>query len=182
MKKNLLTLMLLCLISCVYAQETKKDEAQKATGNNEIRLNLLNSIIGIPELSYERIFKDNSGIGLSVLVGIDDNTDYKFGVIPYYRIYFGNSQKKATGFFIEANTAIMQVKDDRIYLIDMNGYDYSYRDESVTNFGLGAAAGGKFLTKSGFVGEVYLGVGRFFNGNSNVEAYPRIGITIGKRF
>ncbi|MFN0289958.1 hypothetical protein [Pedobacter helvus] len=119
---------------------------------------------------------------MSVLVGIDDNTDYKFGVIPYYRIYFGNSQKKATGFFIEANTAIMQVKDDRIYLIDMNGYDYSYRDESVTNFGLGAAAGGKFLTKSGFVGEVYLGVGRFFNGNSNVEAYPRIGITIGKRF
>lgn len=46
---------------------------------------------------------------------------------------------------------------------------------------MGIAAGGKFLTKNGFVGEIYGGVGRLF-GNSNVEAYPRGGITIGKRF
>lgn len=182
MKKSLLTLTLLCLVGIAFAQETKKDTVQISKGNNEIRLNLLNTIIGIPEITYERLFKDNSGAGLSVLVGIDDNTDYKLGVIPYYRIYFGNSLKKGTGFFIEANSTIMQVKDHSVYLTDINGYTYSYRDESVTNFGLGAAAGGKFLTKNGFVGEIYLGVGRFFNKNSYVEAYPRVGITIGKRF
>ena len=45
------------------------------------------------------------------------------------------------------------------------------------------AAGGKFLTRNGFLGEAYLGVGRSFGRNSNNnEAYPRVGITIGKRF
>ena len=49
------------------------------------------------------------------------------------------------------------------------------------NFGLGAAAGAKFLTKNGFVGEIYVGAGRLF-GSSDIEVYPRAGITIGKRF
>lgn len=98
MKKNLLMLLLLCSTIAALAQESKKED-EKVIGNNEIRLNLLNTIIGIPEISYERLFNDNSGAGLSVLVGIDDNTEYKFGVIPYYRVYFGNNTKKRNWFF-----------------------------------------------------------------------------------
>ncbi|SOD12728.1 hypothetical protein [Pedobacter xixiisoli] len=182
MKKNLLTLILSFSVISVFAQKDSTKVTDRTVGRNEIRLNLLNTIIGIPEISYERIFNDNSGAGLSILFGIDDNTDYKLGAIPYYRVYFGNNNKMGTGFFIEANAAVMQVEDDRIYLTDPNGYAYSYRETNVTSFGLGAAAGGKFLTKNGFVGEVYLGAGRFFNKKNYVEAYPRIGITIGKRF
>ena len=47
--------------------------------------------------------------------------------------------------------------------------------------GLGAAAGAKFLTKNNLIGEVYGGVGRVFGDNS-LGAYPRFGITLGKRF
>mgnify|MGYP000146115486 CR=1 FL=1 len=52
---------------------------------------------------------------------------------------------------------------------------------SSTNFGFGAAAGVKLLARNGFVGEVYLGLGRLF-GESIAGAYPRVGISLGKRF
>lgn len=91
-------------------------------------------------------------------------------------------QKKGTGFFIEANASVMQVENDFYY-------DYIWPDgnngvikNNDWNFGLGASAGGKFLAKNGFVGEIYIGVGRFFNKKNSIEAYPRVGITIGKRF
>lgn len=183
MKKLLFTSILAFMAITIYAQETIQNE-EKPTGKNEIRLNLLNTIVGIPEISYERLFSDNSSTGISVLVGIDDDTDYKFGVIPYYRVYFGNNVKQATGFFIEANAAVMQVKDDRYYLsYDGNGNWHTISiDKNMTSFGVGAAAGGKFLTRNDFVGEVYIGVGRFFGKKKEIEAYPRVGITIGKRF
>ena len=156
-------------------------------GNNEIKLNLAYTIAGIPEINYERILKDDMSVGLAVLIGLEDDADFSFAIIPNYRIYFGN--KKANGFFIEGNAGI--IGNRRVY------YDYSpltytsyppgyqptfepiYKTE--TNFGLGAAAGAKFLTKNGFVGEIYVGAGRLF-GSSDIEVYPRAGITIGKRF
>lgn len=188
MKRSRLTLLLVLLATVVFAQEGAKNAVDstkavdKNNGKNEIRLNLLNGILGMPEISYERLFENNTGAGLSVFVGIDDNNvDYKLGFIPYYRIYFGNN-KKSSGFFIEANAAVMQLKD----------YTYNYNvwtgtgwqtNETNWNFGLGAAAGGKFLTKNGFIGELSFGVGRFFKKyNEGVEVYPRVGISIGKRF
>jgi len=59
-----------------------------------------------------------------------------------------------------------------------NSYLTSTVDNAKTNFGLGAAVGAKFLTKNGFTGEVYGGVGRFLGNNRSIEAYPRIGITL----
>lgn len=178
----LLTFALLVLLKFnVNAQATGQD------GNNELKLNLVYTIAGFPELNYERIIKDDMSIGLAVLVGIEKNAAYSFGVIPNYRVYFGN--KKANGFFIEANAAVISNRDDY--------YDYGYlayttypagyqptgmlSNKTETNFGLGAAAGAKFLTKNGFIGEVFIGVGRLF-GASSIEAYSRSGITIGKRF
>jgi len=183
MKKTLLTLFLAITATMTFAQEDVKSSEEKTNGKNEIRLNLLNTIIGIPEISYERIFKDNTGAGISVLARIDDGLDYNFGVIPYYRIYFGNA-KRASGFFIEANAAFMQLDDDKYYVWSDGKGNWSTvpSDHTVSSFGIGAAAGGKFLTKSGFVGEAYFGLGRLFNKNAGSEAYPRIGITIGKRF
>ncbi|WP_113661201.1 hypothetical protein [Pedobacter nanyangensis] len=183
MKKTLLTLCLAAVTAFSFAQENAKESEEKVTGKNEIRFNLLNTIIGIPEISYERMFNDNTGAGISVLARIYDDLDYNFGVIPYYRIYFGNA-KRASGFFIEANAAFMQLDDDKYYIWTDGKGNWSSvpSDKTVSSFGIGAAAGGKFLTKSGFVGEAYFGLGRLFNKNAGSEAYPRIGITIGKRF
>lgn len=185
MKKTILSALLLALSSFAFAQQI--DSLKKgALGNNELKLNLPLAIAGIPEINYERILKDDMSVGVAILFGIEDDSEYKFGIIPNYRIYFGN--KKANGFFIEGNMALMTTQEriDYGYLAYTDyapGYepDLSKRFNTATSFGLGAAAGAKFLTKNGFVGELFLGVGRLF-GNNYVEAYPRAGITIGKRF
>lgn len=187
MKKNLLTLLFALLATVASAQENTKSKTDSTTaaknidGKSEIKINLLMGILAMPEISYERLFDNNTGLGLSVSLGLEDDIEYKWGFIPYYRVYFGNS-RKSSGFFIEANAAVMQTKEFDYY------YDYSsgisrLKNQARWNFGMGAAAGGKFLTKNGFIGELSLGVGRFFNRNNDgLEAYPRVGISIGKRF
>ncbi len=166
----------------------KDAEAIGQGGNNELKINLLFSVIGMPELSYERLLADNMGIGASIFVGLDNEVQYKFGFTPHYRVYFGS--KKANGFFIEGNASITTIRDDYTY------YDYSAytsmpsgfypinRETNETHFGLGAAAGAKFLTRNGFLGEAYIGASRLLSqkGHYAGDAYPRIGITIGKRF
>lgn len=165
----------------VNATQTK---SLNGIGNNELRINLLMSLIGLPELTYERYIADNMGVGLSVAVSLDkmENMSTRSIILPYYRLYFGS--KKASGFFIEGNMALVRQKElDYNYYYDNNG-DYYQGDlytRSTTNFGFGAATGVKFLARNGFVGEVYLGLGRLF-GESIAEGYPRVGISLGKRF
>lgn len=179
MKKLILSGLLLATTLFVNAQTQDTTAVSKGiSGNNELKLNLVYTIAGFPELNYERILKDDMSIGLALLVGIENNSEYSFGVIPHYRIYFGN--KKANGFFIEGNAAVISNRDD-YNDFGFTSYTSNYVSKTYTNFGLGAAAGAKFLTKNGFVGEIYLGVGRLF-GSSSIDAYARGGITIGKRF
>ena len=143
--------------------------------NNEFKVNILYTAIGMPELSYERLISDNSSLGASVAFSLDkkEDMDLRLSFTPYYRMFFG--QKKAAGFFIEANSIIVKYVDTIYYNESTNTY------ETKTGFGLGAAAGAKFLTKNNLIGEVYGGVGRVFGDNS-LGAYPRFGITLGKRF
>ncbi|SFH45546.1 DUF3575 domain-containing protein [Pedobacter insulae] len=193
MKKTFLIGLVSVLSFASYAQEadTLKKAIQKNAesighgGVNEIKFNLLYAILGMPEVSYERILADNMGVGASLFIGVDDKVDYKFGLTPHFRVYFGS--QKANGFFIEANATVLTT----------NSYDYyaeSYQSQSgmridqveknSTNFGMGASVGRKFLTRNGFSGEAFLGVGRLFGNRTPyvTEAYPRLGITLGKRF
>jgi hypothetical protein len=183
MKKLTLLGLLLASNFVALAQNSDTTKVGGINGNNELKLNLVYTIAGFPELNYERIIKDDMSVGLAVLVGLENNSEYSFGMMPNYRVYFG--AKKANGFFIEANAAIISNREsyyDYNYTSYPAGHNpYTFRETKVnTNFGLGAAAGAKFLTKNGFVGEIFLGVGRLF-GNSVDDAYPRAGITIGKR-
>jgi hypothetical protein len=190
MKKLILTSLLLSSFIFANAQN-KADSLSKAVqkeaeaigqgGNNEIKLNLLYTVIGIPEISYERLLKDNMGVGVSIFAAIDKRQDYDFAVIPHFRVYFG--AKKASGFFIEGNATVITSNSDNRYIIINGNTVYSDPSLKTTNFGLGAAAGAKFLTRNGFTGEIFLGLGRIFgNDNAGLEGYPRSGITIGKRF
>lgn len=189
MKKLILSGLLLASTFFVQAQTktdsvaVKKAISTEPNGDNEIKLNLLMSIAGLPEITYERIIAEDQSAGLAILFGIDGENDYNFGVIPYYRIYFGG--KKASGFFIEGNTAVITSNyEESNYTNSSTGYGtYSSVSKTQTNFGLGAAAGAKFLTKSGFIGEAYFGLGRLFGAHGFLsDIYPRLGITIGKRF
>lgn len=181
MKKIILSGLLLASALVVNAQSIDTNATKSGrNGNNEIKLNLAYTIAGIPEINYERILKDDMSVGLALMIGLEGDTDFKFGIIPNYRIYFGN--KKANGFFIEGNAAVFSVENYSYTIYNgTNNTSIYYEGKTQTNFGLGAAAGAKFLTKNGFVGEIYLGAGRLF-GETDIDAYPRAGITIGKRF
>lgn len=182
MKKLMLLGLLLTSALFVNAQKTDTTTLKNGLkGNNELKLNLAYTIAGFPEINYERILKDDMSVGLAVLVGIGREAEYRFAITPNYRVYFGG--KRANGFFIEGNAAVVSSNYyDRFYAYDpyTNIY-HSYSKRGQTSFGLGAAAGAKFLTKNGLVGEIYLGAGRLFGANSE-DAYIRSGVTIGKRF
>ena len=55
-------------------------------------------------------------------------------------------------------------------------------DDKETDLALGVAIGGKFLTKKGFVFEIYGGLGRNLFNDKSLDFIPRMGLTFGKRF
>lgn len=147
-------------------------------GNNELKVNLFYVVLETVELDYERILNQNFSVGLAANYWFNDNSDYNFMALPYFRFY-PSDKLRASGFFIEGNMAVI-------------GYDqftggwrdgiYTEEWDSRVGFGGGIAAGGKFMSKSGFFGEVFGGVGRIFHDLNFPDIYPRAGISIGKRF
>ena len=167
----------------------KKSEAIGHGGKNELKLNLLMTVIGIPEITYERLIGDNMGLGITAGFALEHKVDYRYAVTPHYRLYFGS--KKANGFFIEGNMALIGTRDEIYDHLESSYYPtggyyqggfHRRYGKTYTSFGLGAAAGAKFLTRNGFLGEAFLGVGRVMGERRYIQEYPRIGITIGKRF
>ncbi len=154
--RKVLFVTLALLVSSVYA---KGEESVRSVGKNEIRLNLLTSTIGLPELNYERILGNHFGVGSAVIVGIKQEA-IKAVLTPFGRYYFG--EERGAGFFTELNT----------------GMTFS---SGRTNAGLGAAAGYKLISKRGWIAEAYAGVGKVFN-HPEIKVYPRFGIAGGKRF
>jgi len=138
---------------------------------------LLYGVLGIAEVTYERVLGENQSVGASVALSFTGDTDYMSSVLPYYRMYFG--KKPSAGFFIEGNAGLLSYREFYYFYTDANGF-LDARDEYKTSFGAGLAVGGKFLNKNGLFGEVYTGVGRLFSGTD--EVFPRLGISLGKRF
>lgn len=164
MKYSILLFVLLCFPGiCLQAQEDVPDYI----GNNELKLNAAYLLAGFAEITYERLLGDDSAIGISAGFALDNDIDYRFAVLPYYRLYFG--KKRAAGFFVEGNANFFSER----------GF------ESDTEFGagLGLAVGGKLINSKGWIAELFLGLGRNLVNNDEIsEAYPRAGILVGKRF
>lgn len=161
--KKLILLFAFLLAITINAQEQQQDETPLV---NEVKLNVGYLLLGIPEFSYERVLNEESSVGISLAVSIDNEIDLNYILTPYYRFFFG--KKPAAGFFIEGNAAVFSEQ-------------YNFKNE--TAFGLGIAVGGKFLSKRNWIGELHIGLGRtLINEDNTTEAYPRIGISLGKRF
>ena len=183
MRKILLVLFLLNFSFYGYSQEAEEvattEEEILYTAKDELKLNPLYLLLGFPEISYERILDEESALGISVAFSTEDVFDIDFMAIPYYRVYFGG--KPAAGFFVEGNAAF--------YVADHYEYtyydDYSYEETSTNKVGggIGLAVGAKFLTESGWVFEVFGGAGRNFLSPDDIgDVYPRLGLTVGRRF
>ena len=91
MKKNILVFVIFLSAFC-NAQETK------SFNQNEIKVNALLTVIGIPEFTYERILNEESGAGISISFNtLNYVNKTTFMLTPYYRFYFG--KKPAAGIF-----------------------------------------------------------------------------------
>lgn len=186
MKKLLFITVFLFVGFQAFAQEEITSEVKNkkdyANGNNEIKLNVAYLLAGIPEIGYEYLINEESGVGLDIMFAVDNDIEFKFALTPYYRFYFG--KKKAAGFYAEGFGMLNVIDyeyDYYYYGIDDTSMVYE-NDDSVTDFALGVAVGGKFLTNSGFIFQIYGGVGRNLFNNNTDNFVPRFGITFGKRF
>jgi hypothetical protein len=185
MKKQLLLVAALMVGLTAFSQKTHRVAGWKITRDipqNEFKLNLGTTIFGsFPELTYERLLNTDISVGASLGVALDTDI-YPTHVLftPYFRWFFGGSsenlQKYGAGFFIEANGGLFTRTYDELFY--ENGMAGS-REETATGAGLGLAVGWKYLTRNNWVGEIYFGGGRDF---VNDGAYPRMGLTIGRRF
>ena len=182
MKKALLVLLAgLFLSTSTFSQENEQDNENQ--NFNEVKLNALYLVLGAFEGSYEYLLNEESGVGISLFLPIDDDAvdAINYYISPYYRFYFGN--KYAAGFFLEGFGMLNSIKNDTYYF--NNGTDPTFVEENITDFALGIGLGGKWVTARGLTGEINLGVGRnLFNTKEEYDNdfVGKLGITIGYRF
>jgi hypothetical protein len=177
MKKITLTFITIFTMS-LYGQDSLPDNYPK----NELKVNALYTLLGLPEITYERSINRFSSFGASIFYGVARNTNVGIGLFPFYRWYFGQ-KKPVCGFFLEGNAGIYS--QDALYITyDPSGNYYSKTKEEIQG-GLGIALGGKFEVHKVWTAEILGGLGRNFIQSENLhnnEVYPRFGISIGRRF
>ena len=188
MKKTITLLSVVLLTTSLFAQQRTRSffgwhlTKDQPIQLNEVKINLGTTILALhPEITYERIIGEDFSLGASAGISLN-SYDYPLGfaLTPFARWFFGGSsvnlQKYGAGFFIELNGSLFQDNNDE-YNFE-NGYNV-YSSSNDIGAGLGLAVGWKYLSRNNWVGEFYLGGGRDF---VNDSGYPRMGISIGKRF
>jgi len=174
------------LIVCIIFLGTFLGYAQDPNNvqpKNELKTNVSNLIaLSFADVAYERLLNEESSFGIAILVNVNQNSDAdfldayrEFSITPYYRQYFSRSFAK--GFFVEG-FGMYNTGDDSIVFNDNSTENRGYSD-----FALGVSVGGKFVTKRGFMVEVYGGLGRnLLNADFSPEIVGRGGVSLGYRF
>ena len=178
------------IILCFYTTISNAQEdliPQDTDKKNEITLNALTHIASAwIDVSYEYLINKEASFGVDLQFGFDENDNFdsyrNFSITPNYRVYFSN--KYARGFFIEGFGMLHRYKD--LYY-DYDEYTYNNIEKNIIEFSLGVSVGGKWVTKSGFVAEIFGGIGRNILNNSEdsydpIKVAGRVGVSIGKRF
>jgi hypothetical protein len=186
MKKLILCSLFMLLSGSLFAQDNyaASDNVDDVFyPKNEVKANALYLVLGAFDVTYERLLNEESGVGLNVVIPFDEDLDdYNYFISPYYRLYFG--KKYASGFFLEGFGTLSSQNNRIAVFSDPFDPVPTIRDEKVTDFALGIGAGGKWVTKSGFVGEVGFGIGRNLTNTSDNadDLIGKINITVGYRF
>ena len=171
--------LLLCVLVFGWSMGAQEAEVENEVPQDnvwEIKGNALYLILGAVELTAERSLNSESALGLTVFLPYDSELreEIQYYISPYYRLYFGN--KFTSGFFLEGFA--MLNSSDRDYFFDDETNDF------VTDLALGIGLGGKWITKSGFIGEISFGIGRnlFNSAETDMDFVGKGGITVGYRF
>jgi len=192
MKKNILSFVLLLVVTAIFAQDDNQPLPKY-----EIKGNAFNLLIfKAPEISFEYLLNADAALGASLLINLENldeegfnSSPYyqeRFAFTPYYRRYF--SSKYAQRFFFES-FVMFNKQEDVVYNYD---YDFetntdrsTFANEQSTNLAVGIAIGSKFTSPGGFLFEFYGGVGKNILTSNDVNAFefvPRLGVSLGHRF
>lgn len=175
------------LLSASFSSSAKAQQVLTEGRLNEVKINLPMALAGNIELSYDRILLEDLSLGVAASAAWEDSYPYKYAVLPYTRWFFwkhrGQDEFPGAGFFIEVNAGFFGCKYTKDYSVSNNGNGDS-KDANGFGAGLGLGIGWKWISKSGFVGEIYTGAGRNFVSATKdaVPAYIRSGISLGYRF
>lgn len=179
--KKLIPIILFCLSLNAFSQEDAPP--QDTDKKHEFTINALTLIASEwADFSYEYLINEESSFGVDAQFRLNDRENdlsRKFSITPNYRRYF--SKGYARGFFVEAFGMIHSSED---FVIVNSSGSFSEQLKTNTDFSLGISVGGKWVTKKGFVAEIFAGVGRNLLNNDDdfIEIAGRVGISLGYRF
>ena len=81
-KRLIISVFVLLLGVSAFAQKNNRDASDyywDDQQDNEVRMNFLMAIIGLPEVNYERYLSENMGVGVAMAFSIEKVKD-----MPYY--------------------------------------------------------------------------------------------------
>ncbi|MCL2417346.1 MAG: autotransporter outer membrane beta-barrel domain-containing protein [Bacteroidales bacterium] len=154
--------------------------AQSLERRNELKICLAHLLAGSLKVGYERLLNDFSSVGASGFYSFSNLNHHRSSsrglegqLLGFYRLYFG--QQPISGFFLEGNLGLNWIRHYTWSAgVSRRSYDAA--------FGVGIALGWKwYIPRTGIVLDVFAGGGRLF-GSDHQNAFPRAGISIGRRF
>lgn len=199
MKRMILVVIAIGMCGMLSAQERE----QQVFERNEIRLNMLEMLArSTVNVSYERFLSPQTSIGATTMIALNDEYYEHFEFAPSFRIYFNDDLLELRkSVFIELFTALVVAEDS--YYYDYVPCDYlaqsivgstdtqglsigpcgyaNYSREPEAEFAIGMMLGKKWVNQSNFTFELGVGFGRYLTQNDN-DAYPRLNLSVGKRF
>lgn len=154
--------------------------ATTAFAQQELKLNIANALVlKTIDISYEYYISGDTSVGISGLYNFEEKTaDFKYNeesmITPYLRHYF--TSDRVWNLFGEGFFGI----GSGYKKITLDGAPNRY--EKYSDSALGIAFGGKYVSESGFVVDLYGGIGRnLFSANSPILV-PRVGVNVGWKF
>jgi hypothetical protein len=174
MNKISCLLLLLILPGILFSQVDPEVIAPHSSSDlkQEIKVNILDLLI-VPAIgiTYERYINQPNGY-----------RNEKIELAPFYRIYFQKKKKESNkGLFTELFSGINLGKVEYYWYQDDIYEPASLYSQEYLGIAMGATLGYKFDNFNNFTFEISLGAGRYLN-KQEVEAYPRVNFSIGKRF
>ena len=170
MKKKISMLALALMgITGINAQTSNSDSGTER--KNDIMISPIELIASpLLNISYERLFRENMGIGVNGMFYFGDNNDHDESgftqISPFYRMYFG--KKYGAGFFVEGFVPVTSTKDTYYnYVYNEYGSYSNHETKRRTTVGIGIGLGGKWVTRNNIVFEVSGGLARRFGGNND---------------
>lgn len=195
MRKIIITLASLLLLGLLPGTARAQEGVLTSGPLNEVKLNLPITIAGKGvDLSCERILLEDLSAGAAVTYVFNQTyaLPYQYAVTPYARWFFwkrrGQEDHPGAGFFLEVSMGLFGGNVVESHWVDPEDGDGKpvYTSEEKNGFGVGPglAVGHKWISRNGFVGEIYVGAGRNFVGPTEqlLPAFFRSGIALGYRF